>query len=144
MGGFLDSLDISRFVPSLGTMVGFFVLLLVVAVMAGPILMFLKGYRCFFRPAKKGDKANGFSTAFSTGSDDAWSFTQLVAGFLLGVVGALLAVVMLIVFIVAAVQGMGALAYTAVWCMVWEVIVVALTYGIIYAVNVVYINPDFG
>ncbi len=128
MGRLLDSLDISNFVPELGTMLSVFWIALVLAVMTTPVLLLVKGYFCFFEAPQ--DKKNrwAFQTFYCKKSDEVWYFTQKISGLVLGALGAVLALVMLIVCIVCGIQGLEVLARAAVTCLIWELALTVLGY----------------
>lgn len=141
MGKLLDALDISAFVPKLGFLLAVFWFVLIAAVLLPPAFLLIKGYFCYFVAPHKRENKWAFRTFFCNKSEAAWQFTQKCAGLVFGGLGAVLALVMLIVCIVTAFFGLSVMARVAVICLIWEIALTVLAYiAVMLAGLVVYDN----
>ena len=83
-------MDLSKLVPAMPVFLGFVRTLLVLAVLAGPVLLTVLGAMYLFKPAPEANFKYGFRTYFGMGSIEAWQFSQKIAGLIFGALGVLL------------------------------------------------------
>ena len=102
--GIMDGFDPAALLPDLTTVVGKVELVARIAVMVGPILLFVLGLLYCFAAPKEANYHFGYRCFFGMGSMDAWRFTQRLAGLIWGVLGLVLTVVML--FVCSSFRGM--------------------------------------
>ena len=94
----LFEMDFTGFVPELGGFMVTVKLLMVLAMLAGPILLVTFGLLYMFKPKKYANYRFGFRTYFGMGSTEAWQYTQRIAGLAYTIVGGVLFVAMIVVF----------------------------------------------
>ena len=92
-----------------------------VAVMIGPIVLLVMGLAYLFLAPKEANYYFGYRCYYGMGSEEAWRYTQRIAGIGLGALGLVLSIVMLLVS-----GGFGEmetmeLLWRAVYCVAWEV-----------------------
>ena len=135
----LDSLDIGKLLPNLESILSKVSLIAVLAVMIGPLLLLGLGLLYYFAPPKEANHKAGFRTYFGMGSQQAWRFTQRIAGMALGGLGAVLTVVMFFVCLSFGGLEPVALMERAVICLLWEAGLAAAAYlAIVILVTVTY------
>ena len=116
-------MDLSKLVPAMPVFLGFVRTLLVLAVLAGPVLLTVLGAMYLFKPAPEANFKYGFRTYFGMGSIEAWQFSQKIAGLIFGALGVLLLIVMLIVVLVSFLRkDLFQVAGTAIVCLIWQAI----------------------
>jgi len=122
----LFEMDFTGFVPELGGFMVTVKLLMVLAMLAGPILLVTFGLLYMFKPKKYANYRFGFRTYFGMGSVDAWKYTQKLAGFIYMCLGGVLTLAMIIVNLVLIGKDTLTLLTTAAICLVIEVILTGL------------------
>jgi len=116
-------MDLSKLVPEMPVFLGLIRTLLVLAVLAGPILLTVLGAMYLFKPAPEANFKYGFRTYFGMGSIEAWQFSQKLAGLIFGALGVLLLIVMLIVVLVGFLRkDLFQVAGTAIVCLIWQAV----------------------
>ncbi len=118
----LFDMDLSKLVPDLPVFLGLVHTLLVLAVLAGPILMVVLGALYLFKPAPEANYKYGFRTYFGMGSIEAWQFSQKLAGLIFGGLGALLLIIMFIVVLTFIKKDLTQIAGTAIVCLLIQAV----------------------
>ncbi|MBE7002301.1 MAG: SdpI family protein [Ruminococcaceae bacterium] len=116
----LFDMDLSKLVPEMPAFLGLVRTLLVLAVLAGPILLTVLGALYLFKPAPEANYTYGFRTYFGMGSIEAWRFSQKIAGLIFGALGVLLLLIMFIVVLTFIKKDLFQAAHTAVICLIWQ------------------------
>ena len=132
--GFMDRLaelvanfDIANILPKLDSFLGWMELLIRLAVMAGPILVLVFGCIYFFMPPKEANHSLGYRFYWGMGSEQAWKFTQRLAGFSWMIIGAVLTAVMFFVTVAVGGKDLVQMGYDAVVCLLWELGIIVVT-----------------
>ena len=115
-------MDLSKLVPEMPVFLGFVRTLLVLAVLAGPVLLTVLGAMYLFKPAPEANFKYGFRTYFGMGSIEAWQFSQKLAGLIFGALGALLLIIMFIVVLTFIKKDLFQVASTAIVCLIWQAV----------------------
>jgi len=123
----MDNFDPAALLPELTSVVGVVEFLTRIAVLAGPIVLLVMGLMYFFLSPKEANHHFGYRCYFGMGSVEAWRFTQRLAGLIWGALGLGLTAVMLLIT-----GGFGGkeimdIIGTGFTCMVWEVVLVAVS-----------------
>ena len=93
----LFDLDLSWLVPEIGGFMGAVRFLMVLAMLAGPLLLLIYGLLYMFKPAPYANYRFGYRTYFGMGSTEAWQYTQRIAGLVFTVLGGVMLVAMIVV-----------------------------------------------
>lgn len=132
--GFMDRLaelvanfDIANILPKLDSFLGWMELLIRLAVMAGPILVLVFGCIYYFMPPKEANHSLGYRFYWGMGSEQAWKFTQRLAGFSWMIIGAVLTAVMFFVTVAVGGKDLVQMGYDAVVCLLWELGIIVVT-----------------
>lgn len=113
----LFDMDLAALVPDMPVVLGIVGFLLVLAVLAGPILLTGMGALYLFKPAPEANFKYGFRTYYGMGSIQAWQFSQRIGGLAFAGLGVLLLLVMLIVVLTFIGKDLFRIATTAVICL---------------------------
>ena len=84
-------------VPDAGTLVDKVLPIAKILVVAGPVIMLILGLLYLFAAPREANHHFGYRCYFGMGSEQAWRFTQRIAGITWTALGAIMTVVMLIV-----------------------------------------------
>ena len=95
-------------------------------VMAGPVVMIIMGLLYLFAAPREANHHFGYRCYFGMGSEQAWRYTQRIAGFTWSGLGLVLTVAMLLVTAKFAQQDLLELLTTAVVCVVVEALLLLL------------------
>ena len=123
----MDNFDPATLLPDLSSMVGKVEFITRIAVLAGPILLLVMGILYFFVSPKEANYHFGYRCYFGMGSEEAWRFTQRLAGLVWGGLGLVLTLVMLIVSIGFRGDPIMDIIGTGVKCLIWEIVLAALS-----------------
>ena len=93
----MDNFDPASLLPDLSSVPATVATLTRFAVMVGPIVLLVMGILYFFAAPKEANYHFGYRCYFGMGSEEAWSFTQRLAGIIWTGLGVVLTIVMLIV-----------------------------------------------
>lgn len=116
----MDGIDPEAMLPEMSEVLQKVMTACRVAVLIGPVILLILGLGYFFLAPKEANYYFGYRTFFGMGSEQAWRFTQRIAGMAFAGLGAVLTIVMLIIS--AGFTGGDAMAivWKAVWCLAWE------------------------
>ncbi len=122
----MDGFDPAALLPDLSGLFGSLDTICRLAVMAGPVLMLVMGLSYLFLSPKEANYYFGYRTYFGMGSVQAWRFTQRLAGLIFAGLGLILTLVMLVISgSFGSLEAMD-LAWKAMSCLVWEVVLALL------------------
>ena len=119
--GLMDGFEPASLLPDLEPILGKLALLARVAVLIGPAVLLVMGLLYFFASPKEANYHFGYRCYYGMGSEEAWRYTQRIAGIGLGALGLVLSVVMLLVSGGFAEMETMELLWRAVYCVAWEV-----------------------
>ena len=91
----MDNFDPASLLPDLSSMTGVVATLTRLAVLVGPIVLMVMGILYFLVSPKEANYHFGYRCYFGMGSEEAWRFTQRLAGVVWAVLGLVLTLVML-------------------------------------------------
>lgn len=140
----LLDLDFGALLPAAETLLFLAQLGISLAVIAGPLVMVVLGLLYLFRPTKEANYKFGFRTYFGMGSEEAWRFTQKMAGLLFSVVGGVLLLIMLVIATNFIKQDLFAAAGTALVCLCWQLGVVLVIWFTVALLAGIYFDKDGG
>ena len=123
----MDGFDPAALLPDLSTVLGRVELIARIAVVLGPIVLLVLGLMYLFMSPREANHYFGYRCYFGMGSVEAWRFSQRLAGIAWGAMGLVLTVIMVIIS--TGFKGKEAMdmATSAVWCLVWQVVLVAVS-----------------
>ena len=110
-------------VPDAGTVVDKILPIAKVLVVAGPVIMLILGLLYLFAAPREANHHFGYRCYFGMGSEQAWRFTQRIAGITWTALGAIMTVVMLIVTGRFSKLDVLEMLTSAVTSLVWEALV---------------------
>ena len=121
-------------VPDAGTLLDKVVPIVKILVIAGPVIMLILGLLYLFAAPKEANHHFGYRCYFGMGSEEAWQFTQRIAGITWIVLGTVMTVAMLIVTARFPGQDILEMLTTAATCVVVEALVLLAANLIIRAI----------
>ncbi len=92
----MDGFDPAALLPDLSSIEGIAELVCRIAVLAGPILLLVMGLIYLLLAPKEANYYLGYRCFFGMGSQEAWRFTQRIAGIVWSVLGLVLTIVMVV------------------------------------------------
>ena len=130
----MDNFDPATLLPDLSNVVGVVVFLTRIALLAGPIVLLVLGLAYFLVSPREANYHFGYRCYFGMGSQEAWRFTQRLAGMVWAGLGLVLTVVML--FVTGGFGGKDVMDVigSGVTCLLWEI---GLTVVSCIAINVI-------
>ena len=124
--GLMDAFDPASLLPELDTVMDKIVPVARAAVMIGPLLLLVMGLLYLFAAPKEANYRFGYRCYYGMGSVEAWQFTQRLAGIVLGALGLVLGLVMLLISGSFAKMETMDLLWRAVYCLLIQLIAVAV------------------
>ena len=124
--GLMDAFDPASLLPELDTVMDKIVPVTRAAVMIGPLLLLVMGLLYLFAAPKEANYRFGYRCYYGMGSVEAWQFTQRLAGIVLGALGLVLGLVMLLISGSFAKMETMDLLWRAVYCLLSQLIAVAV------------------
>ena len=125
--GLMDEFDPASLLPELDGILEGIVSLARMAVMVGPILLFVAGLAYLLLAPKEANYTFGYRCAFGMGSVEAWRFTQRLAGIVWSVLGLVLSIVMRAKTGNFVDMEISQMLWQAVKCLIWETGIVAVS-----------------
>ena len=122
----MDGFDPASLLPNLDTMLGKTAFLMRILVLLGPIILLALGVAYLLVSPREANYHFGYRCYFGMGSKEAWRFTQRIAGLVWGGLGLVLTVVMLLISGSFGKLEPMDMVWKAVWCVVWEAVLIAL------------------
>ena len=123
----MDNFDPATLLPDLSSMVGKVEFITRLAVLAGPILLLVLGILYFFASPKEANYHFGYRCYFGMGSEEAWRFTQRLAGLVWSGLGLVLTIVMLIVSLGFRGDPIMDIISSGAKCLIWEIVLTAIS-----------------
>ena len=143
--GFINDLldlDFGALLPEAETLLSLARFGVSMSVIVGPLALVVLGLLYLLRPTKEANYKFGFRTYFGMGSQEAWVFTQKIAGLLFSVVGGVLLLVMLVVATNFIKQDILVAAETAITCLLCQLGVVLMIWFTVAVFAGVYFDQD--
>jgi len=116
----MDAFDPASLLPELGDIFRFVTTVCQIAVMIGPIILLGLGLAYLFFAPREANYYFGYRCYYGMGSVEAWRFTQRLAGIVLGVLGLILAGVMLVLSMGFPGMAPVEMVWKAFWCLIWQ------------------------
>ena len=123
----MDNFDPASLLPDLSSMTGIVATVTRLAVLAGPIVLLIMGLLYFFAAPKEANYRFGYRCYFGMGSEEAWRFTQRVAGILWAALGLVLSLLMLFITGGYGSKEIVDVIGSGLKCLIWEVVLVAVS-----------------
>ena len=123
----MDNFDPASLLPDLSSMTGIVATVTRLAVLAGPIVLLIMGLLYFFASPKEANYRFGYRCYFGMGSEEAWRFTQRVAGILWAALGLVLSLLMLFITGGYGSKEIVDVIGSGLKCLIWEVVLTALS-----------------
>ena len=123
----MDNFDPASLLPDLSSMTGIVATVTRLAVLAGPIVLLIMGLLYFFAAPKEANYRFGYRCYFGMGSEEAWRFTQRVAGILWAALGLVLSLLMLFITGGYGSKEIVDVISSGLKCLIWEVVLTALS-----------------
>ena len=125
--GLMDNFDPASLLPDLSSMAGTVATITRLAVLAGPIVLLVLGLMYFFVSPKEANYRFGYRCYFGMGSEEAWRFTQRIAGILWAALGLVLTILMLIISGGYGGKDISQVISSGFRCMIWELVLTGLS-----------------
>ena len=116
----MDNLDIAALLPDIMSVMNGLVFLAQIALLATPLAMLGLGMYYFLIAPKEANYTAGYRCYWGMGSEEAWRFTQKLAGMVWAGLGLILSVVMLLISSTFGKMETIDLLWRAVSCVLWE------------------------
>ena len=117
----MDNFDPAALLPDLSTVVGKVEFITRIAVLIGPIVLLVMGILYFFVSPKEANYHFGYRCYFGMGSEEAWRFTQRLAGLVWAALGLVLTVIMAVITGGFAGDPIMDIIHSGVKCLFWEI-----------------------
>lgn len=117
----MDNFDPATLLPDLGNVVGLVTFLTRIALLAGPIVLLVLGLAYFLVSPREANYHFGYRCYFGMGSEEAWRFTQRLAGAVWAALGLVLTIVMLLITGGFGGKDVMGIIGTGVTCLLWEI-----------------------
>lgn len=123
--GLMDEFDPASLLPELDTVISKIAFIARIAVLVGPVILLLMGLIYLVAAPKEANYILGYRCYYGMGSEEAWRFTQRIAGMVFGALGLILTVVMYLISGSFATMEVMDLLWKAVYCLLCEVGLIA-------------------
>jgi len=123
----MDNFDPASLLPDLSSMAGIVATITRLSVIAGPIVLLVMGILYFFFSPKEANYHFGYRCYFGMGSEEAWRFTQRLAGIIWAALGLVLTIVMLIISGGYGSKDIAQIINSGLTCLIWEIALVAVS-----------------
>ena len=117
----MDNFDPASLLPDLSSMPGIVATLTRLAVIVGPIVLLVMGILYYFLSPKEANYHFGYRCYFGMGSEEAWRFTQRLAGIVWAALGLVLTLVMLIISGSYGEKTISEIIASGLTCLIWEI-----------------------
>lgn len=132
-----EEFDLAAFLPQMDSVLGWVETLLRLCVMAGPLLILGFGLMYLIAPPKEANYTLGYRFWWSMASLDSWQFTHRLAGWIWTPLGLILTIVMAVVCNGFRRMDTMDMAFAAVKCIGWELVLSAVSCLVINIVVIV-------
>ena len=116
----MDNFDPASLLPDLTNVVGIVEFITRIAVLIGPIVLLTMGILYLFAAPKEANYRFGYRCFFGMGSEEAWRFTQRLAGVVWSALGIILTAVMAIISTGFDGKDTAQIIGSAMSCIIWE------------------------
>ena len=123
----MDNFDPAALLPDLTTLVGIVATITRLAVIVGPLVLLVLGLLYFFAAPKEANYRFGYRCYFGMGSEEAWRFTQRLAGILWAALGLVLTILMLIISGGYGSKDISQVISSGFRCLIWELVLTGLS-----------------
>ena len=123
----MDNFDPASLLPDLTNVVGIVEFITRIAVVAGPIVLLVMGVLYFFLSPKEANYHFGYRCYFGRGSENAWQFTQRLAGLVWMGLGLILTIIMVIISSGFAGKPIMDTISSGFTCLIWEIVLTAIS-----------------
>jgi uncharacterized membrane protein len=123
----MDNFDPASLLPDLTNVVGIVEFITRIAVVAGPIVLLVMGVLYFFLSPKEANYHFGYRCYFGMGSENAWQFTQRLAGLVWMGLGLILTIIMVIISSSFAGKPIMDTISSGFTCLIWEIVLTAIS-----------------
>ena len=131
-----NELDLGALLPSVGSIVGFVQVLLVLAVLVGPLMQLGFGLLYWFKPPAEANYGLGYRCWWGMASLDSWKFTQDLAGKIFTVMGGVLTIAAIVICCIISGLEVMEMANWAAFSLLCELVLIGLA---CVAINIVLI-----
>ena len=125
--GLMDNFDPASLLPDLSSMAGIVATITRLAVIVGPLVLLVLGLLYFFAAPKEANYRFGYRCYFGMGSEEAWRFTQRLAGILWAALGLVLTILMLIISGGYGSKDISQVISSGFRCLIWELVLTGLS-----------------
>ena len=129
--GLMDNFDPASLLPDLSSMAGTVATITRLAVLIGPLTLLVLGLLYLFASPKEANYRFGYRCYFGMGSEEAWRFTQRIAGILWAALGLVLTVLMLIISGGYGSKDISQVISSGFRCLIWELVLAVISVLII-------------
>ena len=130
----MDNFDPASLLPDLSSLAGTVATITRLAVIIGPITLLVLGLLYFFAAPKEANYRFGYRCYFGMGSEEAWRFTQRLAGILWAALGLVLTVLMVIISGGYGSKDISQVISSGFRCLIWQLVLTVIS---VLAINVV-------
>ena len=123
----MDNFDPASLLPDLTNVVGIVEFITRIAVVVGPIVLLVMGVLYFFLSPKEANYHFGYRCYFGMGSENAWQFTQRLAGLVWMGLGLILTIIMVIISSSFAGKPIMDTISSGFTCLIWEIVLTAIS-----------------
>ncbi len=123
----MDNFDPAALLPDLTNVVGVVEFITRIAVVAGPIVLLVMGILYFFLSPKEANYHFGYRCYFGMGSENAWQFSQRLAGLVWMGLGLILTIIMVIISSSFAGKPIMDTISAGFTCLIWEIVLTAIS-----------------
>ena len=123
----MDNFDPAALLPDLSSVPGMVATVTRLAVLIGPIVLLVMGILYFFVSPKEANYHFGYRCYFGMGSEEAWCFTQRLAGIIWAVLGLVLTIVMVLISGGYGSKDISEIIGSGLICLIWEIALALLS-----------------
>ncbi len=123
----VDAFDLASVFPALDSVLGWAVAIARICVLAAPVTLLILGLRYRYMPSKEINYESGYRFRFAMNNPRAWEFTQQTAGVVWTLLGGGMLAIVLILSLFFGIMKPMAMANTALWCVIFEVVLIVFS-----------------
>ena len=129
----MDGLDIAALLPDIMEIMNGIALLTQIALFLAPLILLGLGLYYFLLSPKEANFTTGYRCYYGMGSEEAWRFTQRIAGILWAALGLVLTILMLIISGGYGSKDIAQVISSGLKCLIWEIVLIGRS---VLAINV--------
>ena len=138
----LENFDMGAMMPDLFSFLSSAEGLCKLLLMISPLLLLFLGLWYLFLPRKEVGSRGGFLTYFALGSEEAWLYTQKMAGLIWSCLGGVLTIVMIIVCVNMSGNDLNLVADTTKTALIWQIVLVFLSWLALNILPFIFFSKD--